>query len=276
MHYLKNLYKQMCYTEYNDELNFNELPVFYWHQELNLGDLYNNDVLKFIFPNRKKKLVKNNFNRRYLACVGSILQLTGRNATIMGSGFISNKSRLLKRPENLVAVRGKLTADKLKSRYGIHIDVFGDMGLIANRIFDNLPKEHRYKYGIIPHFKDFDAVNTSEFQSDDVLIIDIRTENTREFLEKLNCCEFILSSSLHGLIFADSFGIPNQRLVLGNRIIGGDFKFKDYFSSVDRELDEEYLRPLTVADIKNRARFFNGTVNQNMLSDTINKVHALF
>lgn len=65
-------------------------------------------------------------------------------------------------------------------------------------------------------------------------------------------CKCILSSSLHGLIFADALGIPNRRIVLSDEIIGGDLKFDDYYS-VYYENPEEApetidLRKTTVTD----------------------------
>jgi pyruvyltransferase len=45
----------------------------------------------------------------------------------------------------------------------------------------------------------------------------------------------ILSSSLHGLILADAYEIPNKRLVIGNRLLGSDFKFMDYYSTTNHE-----------------------------------------
>ena len=35
---------------------------------------------------------------------------------------------------------------------------------------------------------------------------------------------------MHGLIAADSFCIPNIRIILSDNIIGKDFKYNDYYS----------------------------------------------
>jgi pyruvyltransferase len=52
-------------------------------------------------------------------------------------------------------------------------------------------------------------------------------------------CERIVSSSLHGLVIADAYGIPNAWLnsdggAGGSRPGGGEFKFYDYFASVNK------------------------------------------
>jgi pyruvyltransferase len=39
------------------------------------------------------------------------------------------------------------------------------------------------------------------------------------------------------LIVADAYGIPNSRVNISNKLIGGDFKFTDYCLSVGREVD---------------------------------------
>ena len=57
----------------------------------------------------------------------------------------------------------------------------------------------------------------------------------------------ILSSSLHGMIFADSYDIPNAHLLLSKKVIGGDYKFKDYRSGVGREYIA--IRKKTLLDI---------------------------
>ena len=61
-----------------------------------------------------------------------------------------------------------------------------------------------------------------------------------QFVDELVSCEMIFSSSLHGLIIADAYNIPNRRVIFGNKLIGGDFKFNDYEES-KKAIDLEEL-----------------------------------
>jgi hypothetical protein len=62
-------------------------------------------------------------------------------------------------------------------------------------------------------------------------VIDVRREPEAVFRD-VAACESILSSSLHGLITADSFGIPSAWIELSSKVLGDGFKFRDYFSSI--------------------------------------------
>ena len=50
-------------------------------------------------------------------------------------------------------------------------------------------------------------------------------------LTEIAQCRCVLSSSLHGLIAADSFHIPNLHIVFSDRPLGDGYKFDDYYSA---------------------------------------------
>ena len=68
---------------------------------------------------------------------------------------------------------------------------------------------------------------------DDVKKIYLGTDNIEGTITDILQCEQILSSSLHGVILADAYGIPSAWLMSGTPK-GLEFKFYDYFISVNK------------------------------------------
>ena len=54
----------------------------------------------------------------------------------------------------------------------------------------------------------------------------------------ISSCDFTISSSLHGLIMADSYSIPGVKTNLNGKIIGGSHKFIGYDWSTGRFIKE--------------------------------------
>ncbi|WP_338923874.1 polysaccharide pyruvyl transferase family protein (plasmid) [Pseudomonas silesiensis] len=115
--------------------------------------------------------------------------------------------------------------------------VVGDPGLLSPWVI-NKPSGKKISVGLIPHFSHH---NTPEIAALLSAIPNSRIINVfspvKQVLEEIASCDFVLSSSLHGLIVADSYHVPNMWLTL-QRDPAWEFKFKDYYSSFglfDRE-----------------------------------------
>lgn len=167
------------------------------------------------------------------AVVGSILSWQQKpNLQVWGPGFMCDGQSMLVKPKKVYAVRGPLTRELLLKQGVECPEVYGDPALLLPKFY--FPKvEKKYKLGIIPHYVDKDHNWLKKIDSN-VKIIDICNE-TYKFIDELLECEMILSSSLHGVIAADAYGIPNMWIKMSDKVGGNGFKFKDYFMSVGRE-----------------------------------------
>lgn len=163
---------------------------------------------------------------------GSVLQHTNKNSIVWGSGFISHQSILKEVPRRIYAVRGVLTRNKLV-HLGIECpDAIGDPALLLPKYYT--PKRDiKYKLGIIPHYTELVISTIENVRNPKIKIIDI-TKPVEQFIDEVNQCECVVSSSLHGLIVCDAYQIPNGWIKLSNMIAGQDFKYFDYFSSIGR------------------------------------------
>ncbi len=120
------------------------------------------------------------------------------------------------------ATRGPVTRSLLKAEGGV--PVYGDPVWILPK-FHRRPEKRRWKLGVIVHLSDLadraHEANTKdghlryvvpdEFK-DDVKIFNtvtaVTVEALRERLDEILSCERIVSTSLHGMVFAESYGIP--------------------------------------------------------------------
>lgn len=175
-----------------------------------------------------------------VVCVGSILDLIDSDykGYILGSGLIyEKKKRFLN--ANILALRGKLTQELIDAPKNI---VLGDPGLLVDNLIKKSPRK-RFEIGLVPHYVDkLDSriLRISERFKGQVKIIDVQREPI-SVLKDIERCDYILSSSLHGLVSADSLGIPNGWIVLSDKVFGSGFKFYDYSSAVDFKIKPNYL-----------------------------------
>jgi pyruvyltransferase len=218
----------------------NAIPLTYWTVTPNFGDLLSpylvekitgTDVKSIpISPGHKRKFSLRKPPFSYFA-IGSIISRANAKSVVWGSGAFGTETEgSLNKKASYRAVRGPLTRNLLRI-YGINCpEVYGDPALLLPYVF-NPTVEKKYKVGVILRWAEtsWNSVETDA----DVKKIYLGTDNMEGTLTDILSCEKIISSSLHGIILADAYGIPSAWL--GSTTPKGlEFKFYDYFLSVGK------------------------------------------
>jgi hypothetical protein len=151
------------------------------------------------------------------------------NGTIAGAGKLFQNSKVHLSDARVFALRGKLTLAGVTGLHG-QTPALGDPALLAPMWVRQPQAEH--DLGVVPHWSDKHLARRFAYGH----VIDT-TQHVQTVIEEIASCKRIVSSSLHGLIIADAFGIPRQAEPFeqeqDGRFDGGDFKFRDYASVFD-------------------------------------------
>lgn len=170
------------------------------------------------------ELVERNTKGKLLA-VGSIMVCLRQGDTVWGTGCMNDRT-IVKPNCRFLAVRGKLTRAAIG---GSPVpEVYGDPALLLPLLYDpDVPVVH--DTGVIPHFLDKDIAPTNGHH-----FIDVQAD-WKDVVREIKSCRKVISSSLHGIVIAEAYGVPAEWARFSDRILGGDFKFQDYFSGTGRE-----------------------------------------
>lgn len=209
--------------------------VYYYKEHKNVGDLVSIDICNNMFGFPIYTFPGIRYFEHYLM-VGSVLGGMNRKSRVWGSGLISeNEVDGVAEIGKIYAVRGHYTKSKLEQKFKITLDVpLGDPALLLPKIYPPVPAiKKKYKIGIVAHYVDVGNTWLNHMLSlPNIVNVDVAL-SVHDFINLVQECEYILSSSLHGLIIADAYNVPNYRLQLSGKIVGGDFKFMDYYSTTD-------------------------------------------
>lgn len=160
--------------------------------------------------------------------LGSLIHRIQDGDVVWGTGAIKNAPVEARPKTRILAVRGPLTRALLWSDVP---EIYGDPALLLPRYYDQ-PQESTYDIGVIPHYLDKPFMQLSPDPA--VLMIDVQS-SWRKVVDSIRKCSAVISSSLHGLIVAEAYGIPATWASAGDRLTGGAFKFHDYYLSTGRE-----------------------------------------
>lgn len=204
----------------------------------NLGDELNYYLLTKLTG--KRVIAHKNFFHGRISnyqVIGSVVEECNELSEIWGAGAFQKIERpLLCKPNKVHAVRGPLTRDFLIQNGVDCPAVYGDPALLLPLMYT--PKQVAHKrLGIIPHFNDFNSpiIDVLRREYQDCVVIKLRDyDEWTDVIDSIANCDVILSSSLHGLIIADSYKVPNVWVKFSERTFEGAFKYLDYFGGVGR------------------------------------------
>jgi len=193
-----------------------------------------------------------NHNTTHYHCTGSVLRLVNENSLVYGTGFLSQNddlgapkgcgftNKVYKVPRLIISVRGPLTRQKLINMGVRCPENYGDPLILFPLVYHNEEiKEVKGKIGIIPHYHDINHVNVHTLmnnlkKTNQVELINICTGlDYKRFIDKILSCEYIISSSLHGMTTGIVYKKKTVLVEFSNNVFGNLFKFNDFFGSID-------------------------------------------
>ena len=250
-----------------DYRSADEPNLFFWSPYLNKSGLRNfgdelsavvvegilrRPIKKFI-PFDVGRITKKNYRQKVMSldvsfqryerlfAIGSIVHQAHEGDIIWGTGVLPSRLKVEKSMAGLDirAVRGQLTKKFLNER-GANINddiVFGDPGILISEFFDFQSVEKKREVGVIPQLFDIDD---AIFDTLDVCLPTAGWQNVVRYIAE---SEAIISSSLHGLIVAESFGIPCRWLRNENMpsyTTDPSFKYNDYYAGTGRHVVDDF------------------------------------
>lgn len=198
------------------------VSTYWWEREPNFGDL----LTPLLLPEFGVMPLLTPVASADLIGVGSLIQQLpdGYAGTLWGTGLIHDVPTPLDAATAL-AVRGELTLDRIGSP---PVHALGDPGLLLARRIRRRPI--RTDVGIVPHYIHRDEPHFRRLLAGHdapVTVVDVRA-HPLEVARQIASCRAVVTSSLHGLIVADSLGVPAVWVRSSAALSGGDFKFRDH------------------------------------------------
>ena len=175
--------------------------------------------------------------------VGSVIQwYCNKKSIIWGAGLLYDVNMIREKPKQVLAVRGPLTRQGLIN-CGVECpEVYGDPALLLPLFYKPKISKPKYKLGIIFHFtevlKELRLVLPDGFTEEDVIYIDIMNYGEwSDFVDKVVSCEIIFSSSLHGIVVAETYKVPNLWVIFSELSKKESiFKYKDFYLGINKNI----------------------------------------
>lgn len=256
------------------------IPVYYWDGRPNFGDLIGPYIISKI--TNKPVINIKDLNCPGIMSIGSIIQMIDRKDMIIwGSGLMHKPSskqtqNIKKYSPKVLSLRGRETA-KCLLEANINIPdnvVYGDPALILPLFYTPLIIESK-NIGICPHYTHKMHFLTNISDHNTLKIIDVQ-KDVETVVNDICSSSVCISTSLHGLIIAQAYGVPWVWLEICDDNLGGeDFKFKDFFSTIDEsqvshiKVNVQEVSSLDYKAISEKAKLPDKLYNEELILESL-------
>jgi pyruvyltransferase len=232
----KSRENKIVFYEGYGKLKGHKLEKSNWGDDLNkffFEEITKMDFVLIPFSHMSRKYVQVHYS-----LIGSIIGFFDLSNTIIyGSGIIDSEIKISGVPLKILSVRGPKTREVLLKNNIDCPEKYGDPALL-------LPVY--YKPRLLKSNKGCVIPNMGTHESNSVLLklvneygldlIDMtKYDKWTDIIDKIANSKFVISESLHGLIVAETYNIPNIWVELKKHPDYWDFKFQDFYESIGKK-----------------------------------------
>lgn len=197
----------------------------------NFGDLLSPTIVREILRGQGVNVSQKITASRRLLAVGSILHFSRTGDVVWGSGINGKipKEAIKASALDIRLLRGPLSRHELIKMGFCAPEVYGDPGLLMAHLFPSLQSlrqvDSRHSdYVVVANYNDLSMhLNEKNLVDPSASLIFI--------ISRILSAKFVIASSLHALVIADSFGVPSRPLISATEAA---FKYHDYYLGTGR------------------------------------------
>ncbi len=231
----KIIYRNRIGLNCNQVIEKKRVNLEFWDAK-NIGDQLSPVIFDYMINKNGIDSQKEVKKTKHLLALGSLIAIGEFDATVWGTGLLTSASigsiykKRLFRKMDIRAVRGPITRSALISAGYSVPDIYGDPGCLMPLIYDN-KVEKKYDASIVLHLNE----NSKNFMNFGGLhYISLATKDYKYFIDEIRASKKIISSSLHGIILAEAYGVPAIFLNTKGAVDDMLIKYLDWYYSTDR------------------------------------------
>lgn len=224
------------------------LRLFWWKKRANFGDGISPLIVAHVSG---RAVIHAAPDEAEVFALGSIMRPLARTyrdprahrPVVWGAGCMKPVGRRFTDHVDFAAVRGPKTAEVLR----VDMNCFGDPGLLIAEVLQDYIKSDG-QVSVVPHFSQADQpIYHALSETQGIRVVDVRAEDPMAVVRQIAASDHVFSSSLHGLVTADAFGIPSTWVDPTGIHAEPHFKFADYAAGINRDLGDP-IAPETIPE----------------------------